>query len=113
MNYELSTPQTEFTGWQRVLREVENAGVTAALMAMMLLPVAEAVLRKTTRVGVTGATVIVQHLTLIVGMLGGAIAARDGRLLALSALSAILHGRVKTVATIFSRSFEMAVSAFL
>jgi len=106
-------PQTEPTGWRRAFRDAENLGVTAALLAMMLLPVAEAVLRKTTRVGIVGATVIVQHLTLIVGMLGGAIAAREGRLLALSALTTVLHGRVKTVVTIFSQSFAAAVSAFL
>ena len=113
MDSELLTPQTEFTGWRSAYRAVENAGVTTALLAMMLLPVAEAILRATTRVGIPGATVIVQHLTLIVGMLGGAIAARDGRLLALSALTAVLHGRVKTVVTIFSQSFAAAVSAFL
>jgi len=113
MDSEPLTPQPEFTGRQRASRALENAGVTAALMAMMLLPVVEAVLRTTTRVGITGATVIVQHLTLIVGMLGGAIAARDDRLLALSALTAVLHGRVKTVVTIFTRSFAAAVTAFL
>jgi tripartite ATP-independent transporter DctM subunit len=113
MSSDLLTPETEFTGWQRVVRETENAGVTAALMAMMLLPVADAVLRRITHVGITGAIVIVQQLTLIVGMLGGAIAARDGRLLALSALTTVLHGRVKTAVTIFSRSFATAVSAFL
>ena len=113
MSSYLLTPETEFTGWRRVVRETENVGVTAALMAMMLLPVAEAVLRRTTHVGITGAIVIVQQLTLIVGMLGGAIAARDGRLLALSALTTVLHGHVKTAVTIFSQSFATAVSAFL
>ncbi len=82
-------------------------------MVMMLLPVVEAVLRKTTRIGIPGATVLVQQLTLIVGMLGGAIAARDGRLLALSALTAVLHGRLKTVVTVFTQSIAAAVSAFL
>ena len=47
-------------------------------------------------------------------MLGGAIAAREGRLLALSALTTVLPGRrEKTVVTIFSQSFAAAVSAFL
>jgi tripartite ATP-independent transporter DctM subunit len=113
MSSEFLTPQTEVTGWRRAFRDAENLGVTAALVAMMLLPVAEAVLRKTTRVGIAGATLIVQQLTLIVGMLGGAIAAREGRLLALSALTTVLHGRVKTVVTVFSQSFAAAVSAFL
>ena len=113
MDSQLLTPQLELTGWRRASRAVESAGVTVALMVMMLLPVVEAVLRTTTRVGITGATVIVQQLTLVVGMLGGAIAARDGRLLALSALTAVLHGRLKTIVTVFTRSFAAAVTAFL
>src|SRR5450830_1475248 len=79
-----------------LLRYVENLGVTLALMAMMLLPVLESVLRKTSHAGISGASQFVQQLTLIVGMLGGAIAARDGRLLALSTFTTVLHGRWKT-----------------
>ena len=37
-------PQTEVTGWRRVFRDAQELGVTAALVAMMLFPVAEAVL---------------------------------------------------------------------
>lgn len=95
------------------LRYVENLGVTVALMAMMLLPVLESVLRKTSHAGISGASQFVQQLTLIVGMLGGAIAARDGRLLALSTFTTVLHGRWKTAVTIFSQSFAATVSVFL
>jgi TRAP-type C4-dicarboxylate transport system permease large subunit/TRAP-type C4-dicarboxylate transport system permease small subunit len=107
----MGEPQTK--GFRLWLRQFENFGVTAALLAMMLLPVLESVLRKTLHTGISGATLIVQQFTFIVGMLGGAIAARDGRLLALSALTTVLHGRVKTAATIFSQSFAAAVSVFL
>ena len=62
----------------------ENSLLVAALAAMLLLPVAEILLRHLFKTGISGSSAIVQHLTLIVGMLGGAIAARDGRLLALS-----------------------------
>jgi tripartite ATP-independent transporter DctM subunit len=101
------------TGWRRVCRDGENWGVTLALLTMIFLPVLESVLRKTIHRGISGAPLLVQQLTFIVGMLGGAVAARDGRLLALSALTAVLHGRVKTVATVFSQSFAAAVTAFL
>ncbi len=97
----------------RWLRNVENLGVTLALLAMMMMPVLESVLRKMSHAGISGATEIVQQFTLIVGMLGGAVAARDGRLLALSALTTNLHGRLKTVVTIFSQSFAATVSVFL
>jgi len=99
--------------WRRIARYIENWGVTAALLTMMFLPVLEIVLRKTIHHGISGAPLLVQQLTFIVGMLGGAVAARDGRLLALSALTSVLHGRVKAVVTIFSQSFAAAVTAFL
>ncbi len=104
---------SEPTGWRRFVRDAENLGVTLALLAMMLLPVVESVLRKTLHTGISGATTIVQHFTLIVGMLGGAIAAREGRLLALSALTSVMRGRVKLAATIFSHALAAAVSIFL
>jgi C4-dicarboxylate transporter, DctM subunit len=105
--------QPETNGILHRLRYAENLGVTLALLAMMVLPVLESVLRKTSHAGISGATPFVQQLTLIVGMLGGVIAARDGRLLALSALTTVLQGRLKTVVTIFSQSFAATVSAFL
>jgi tripartite ATP-independent transporter DctM subunit len=110
---EFSTESAPVTGWRRVIRDGENFGVTLALLAMMALPVIEIVLRKSPLAGITGAIAIVQQLTLVVGMLGGAVAARDGRLLALSALTTVLRGRVKTAVTVFSQSFAAAVTAFL
>ena len=71
----------------------------------MMLPVAEIVLRSVFRTGISGSSAIVQHLTLIVGMLGGAIAAREGRLLALSPAQTLLKGKPKEVAHIFSSAF--------
>ena len=112
MSAEISTPPV-LTGWRRGLRDTENIGVTCALFVMMLLPVVEIVLRKTHHAGIAGAPLIVQQFTFIVGMLGGAIAARDGRLLALSALTSVVHGRVKTAMIVFSQSFAAAVTAFL
>ena len=105
-------PSTEW-GWRRILRDTENLGVTLALLTMMMLPVLESALRKSSRAGISGATLIVQQLTFVVGVLGGAIAAREGRLLALSALTTVLHGRVKATVTVFSQSFAAAVTAFL
>ena len=44
---------------------------------------------------------------------GGAIAARDGRLLALSPAQTFLKGRAKTAAQIFSTGFAAAIALFL
>jgi C4-dicarboxylate transporter DctM subunit len=99
--------------WLRVLRHGENSLIVAALAAMMLLPVVEIGLRLVFKTGISGSSTIVQHLTLIVGMLGGAIAARDGRLLALSPAQTLLKGRWKSAAQTFSSGFAAAITFFL
>src|SRR5581483_6933300 len=68
------------------LARLEDLAVTLTLSAMVLLPIAEIVLRRTLHTGIVGASIIVQHLGLVAGMLGGAIAAREKRMLALSTL---------------------------
>jgi tripartite ATP-independent transporter DctM subunit len=99
-------------GW-RWLRQGENLVLVVPLIAMMALPVVEILLRKILNTGISDSSAIVQHLTLIVGMLGGAIAARDGRLLALSPVQTLLKGRAKLAARIFSSGFAAAISFFL
>lgn len=100
-------------GWIRVLHLAENLLLALALAAMVLLPLAEIVLRKTFHVGISGVTSIVQHLTLILGMLGGALAARDGRLLSLSTLGDSLTGGWKTATSVFATSVATAITALL
>ena len=96
-----------------LLGQGENLVLVAALAAMLLLPVTEILLRQVFKTGISGSSAIVQHLTLIVGMLGGAIAARDGRLLALSPVQTLLTGRARAAAKIFSSGFAAAICFFL
>jgi tripartite ATP-independent transporter DctM subunit len=98
-----------------VLRAGENWLATLALGTMVLVPLAEIVLRRLniSSVGIVNASGIEQHLTLLVGMLGGAIAARDQRLLNLSNLRTLLPGRWKSAAAIFSGAVSAAVAFFL
>lgn len=91
----------------------ENLLVSLALGAIVLIPLAESALRATLHIGISGATALVQHCTLLVGMLGGAIAARQDRLLALSTALLFLRGRMKTAARAFSYSFAAAITSFL
>jgi tripartite ATP-independent transporter DctM subunit len=98
----------------RGLGRIEDWAISITLSAMVLLPLAEIVLRRTLHTGVEGAPLIVQHLALIAGMLGGAIAAREGRMLALSTLGdSFLRGRWKSVARIVAGSVGGTVAAFL
>src|ERR1017187_10983641 len=101
------------SGFRGVAVLGENLLLVAVLASMLLLPVAEIVLRHVFHTDISGSSAIVQHLTLIVGMLGGAIAARDGRLLALSPVQTLLTGRARVAAKIFSSGFAAAICFFL
>ncbi len=100
-------------GWRRWLREVENLLVSLALAALVLLPLGEIVLRKVFQTGISGATAFQQHLTLLIGLLGGALAAREHRLLTLSTLIDVLKGQGRVYARVFSGAFAAGISVFL
>ncbi|HXS31017.1 MAG TPA: TRAP transporter small permease subunit, partial [Steroidobacteraceae bacterium] len=65
-------------------RSPEEWFVVAALVVMVVLPLANIVLRSIFHVGLWNEGTLVQHLTLFVGMAGSALAARNGRLLTLA-----------------------------
>lgn len=110
---EIARPAQDIKGWRGWLRRGENLIVSLALAAMVLLPLTEIVLRKGFETGIVGASAFLQHFTLIIGLLGGALAARDGRLLSLSTLTTFLRGGWRTFARIFSGTFASAISLFL
>ena len=89
---------------QEIVGAVENWGISLVLGAVVILPLAEVFLRKSLHTGIPASASILQHLTLVVGMMGGAIAARQNRLLALSTLGNLLKGRLRLVATVFSNA---------
>ena len=91
----------------------ENWVVVAAMAVMAVMPVAEIIVRKLFKGGLSGSAAIVQHLTLAVGMLGGVLAARDGRLLSMSAVSSFLEGRWLAGAQIVSAVGAGVISVFL
>jgi C4-dicarboxylate transporter, DctM subunit len=100
--------------WKVWLKTAENALVSLALLVMILVPLAEAFLRRVFDVGISASTAIVQHMVLVVCMLGGAIAARERRLLALSTLGeTALRGWVKDASRIFTSGVSATVSIFL
>ena len=93
--------------------KLENAVMSGVLTALIVLPLLEAFLRKTLHFGISGSAALVEHLTLIVGMVGAAIAAREKRLLPLSTLGGLLKGRLGRLAGVFGGSCAAAVSAML
>jgi C4-dicarboxylate transporter DctM subunit len=97
----------------RWLWELENLLVALTLAALMLLPLLGIIGRKIFHSGLSGASVIQQHLVLIIGLLGGMFAARDRRLLSLSTLTNFLKGRWQIVARVFSSAFAAGITVFL
>jgi len=106
-------PSPAGDGWRPWLRDVEDLLVSLVLAALVLLPLGEIVLRKLFQAGISGATAFEQHLTLLIGLLGGALAARDRRLLTLSTLTDLLQGQGQVVARVFSSAFAAGISVFL
>jgi C4-dicarboxylate transporter DctM subunit len=100
------TPKTRWAAAENLL-----AGL--ALLAMVLLPLAEIVSRRVLGRGIPASFPIVQHLTLWVGFLGAAIAARDGKHLALATGTFIPEGRWRRGANILAAAFGACSSVVL
>ena len=107
----------EATGAQspvvQVLRGGEELVANLALAAMVLLPLAEIVVRPVLTGGIPGSIPFVQHLTLCVGFLGAALAAREGKLIALATTSFIPAGSMRQAAGIFAAFVGSVVSMIL
>src|SRR4026209_130880 len=72
----------------------ENLLAAVALGGLMLLPLAEIAMRRIVSTGIPGAAPFALNLTLWVGLLGAAIAARDGKLLTLATGEFLPKGRI-------------------
>jgi C4-dicarboxylate transporter DctM subunit len=77
---------------------LENSIALVAMAGIIILPLAEIVLRKWFATGIPGAAPFAQHLTMWVGMLGAAIAARDGKLLSLATGEMLAHSKTAHLA---------------
>lgn len=91
---------------------IENLLATLALGAVMALPLAEIVWRRATGQGILGAGPIASWLTMWVGLLGGAVAARDGKLLTLATGEFMPKGRLGEAAHVLS-GFVSAMVAII
>ena len=80
---------------------------------MVLLPIAEILSRQLFGTGIPASGPIVQNLTLWVGFLGAALAAREDRLLSLATGQLLPEGRFRDGARLFANSVGAAISAML
>jgi C4-dicarboxylate transporter, DctM subunit len=72
------------SGLWRAVHRGEDALLAIALAGVLVVPILEMVLRSFFESGLIGGNAMTQHFTLLVSMLGGAVAAREARLLTLS-----------------------------
>src|SRR5262245_52389235 len=106
-------PRAQSKGSRR-LAQGENLLVSVALAIMLLLPLAEAILRRTLHIFIPASVTIVRHMVLVVGMLGGAIAARERRLLALSNIADTkLKPPWRGISRVFTNGFGVVVALLL
>lgn len=92
------------------LVKAENSLALMALSGIIFLPLIEIVLRKWFATGIPGAAPFAQHLTLWVGMLGAAIAARDGKMLSLATGEFLAHSKGAQFAHLLSAIVASAVT---
>lgn len=106
-------PQPPSAGWVRAApRHLERGLLAAALIAIVGLPVTEAVVRPLAGVGVPGSIDLVRHLTLWIGFLGAVAAVPAGRHLSLGLASA-LTGRWRGVAEVAAGVLTVAICSLL
>src|SRR5207237_6437888 len=91
---------------------LERWSLVAIVLAMVLLPTLEAVVRRFTGAGVPGAAVYTQHLTLWVGFIGALLATATGHHLALSTVD-LLPKRLQDWARGFGAAVISLVCAVL
>jgi tripartite ATP-independent transporter DctM subunit len=96
----------------RLLATIEDGVAALALAAMVVLPLLEILVRRVLGVGLPGSGPFVQHLTLWVGFLGAAIAAREGKLLAL-ATGAAVPERARRATAVFSAAVAACMATIL
>src|SRR4051812_33388022 len=84
-----------------------------AAIGIILLPLAEVVLRRFFNTGVPGAAPFTSHLTLVVGLVGAAIAAREGKLLSLATGTMVSDGRLRHVAGVVAAFVAALVTTIL
>lgn len=108
-----ATHQIRPIRWMWPLHRVEDVLVAAVMLLMALLPASEVLARSVFSSRIPASVPIVQHLVLVIGMLGGALAAREGRLLAFAGAAHWIRGGMVVFAGVVAGGFAVASSALL
>jgi C4-dicarboxylate transporter, DctM subunit len=96
-----------------LLVNAENRIASLALGGIMIIPLAEIASRKFFGTAIPGSSAYASVLTLWLGMLGAAIAAREGKLLTLATGEFLPKGRISAVAHVFAGGVGAMISTIL
>jgi tripartite ATP-independent transporter DctM subunit len=96
-----------------LVRRSEVFVATLAAFGIILLPLSEVVLRRFFGTGIAGQSTFANQFTLIIGLVGAAIAAREGKLLALATGAMVPEGLWRTLASAAAAVVGGIVSAVL
>jgi TRAP-type C4-dicarboxylate transport system permease small subunit len=96
-----------------VIARGEDAVSTVAVTGIILLPLVAVMLRRLFGTEISFAVPFTKHLTLVVGLVGAAIAAREGRLLTIATGTMLPEGRARRVAAVFVAFVGTLVTALL
>lgn len=91
----------------------EDGLAAIAALLVVALPLADIVLLRLFSSSLRGAALFTTHLTLIVGMAGAAIAAREGKLLSLATGSLLPAGPIRSAAAVVAALVGSGVAAVL
>ncbi|MCB1123112.1 MAG: TRAP transporter large permease subunit, partial [Verrucomicrobiae bacterium] len=103
---------TKLSSW---IRHLENLVLYTCLFSLIFIGVSElSVVQKLLRgTHVPGAELLIRHLTLVLGMVGGVIASREEKLLSITSFRDLLPMRFRPVADFLASWIAIAVSLWL
>lgn len=101
------------TRLDRAFAKAEEVLLALLLVGMVLLAALQVLLRNIWDTGIDWADITLQNVTVLVGLLGAAIATSEGRHLNIDILSRVLRGRGKMVLRVVIGLFSVTVCVLL
>ena len=92
---------------------VEDGVAAIAALGIVLLPLGDVAAREIFGTFLSGAAPITAHLTLVLGLLGAAIAAREGKLLSLATGGLLPAGMIRNTAAVIAAAVGAAVATVI
>jgi TRAP-type C4-dicarboxylate transport system permease small subunit len=97
----------------RFFAKIEEVLLALFLVGMVFLAALQVLLRNIWDVGIDWADITVQNVTVLVGLLGAAVATSEGRHLNIDLFSRILKGRAKTALKVVIGCFSLFICVLL